>query len=56
MVFYYSATGNCRWIAKKIAAALNDKAVDIVGEDPKPYCDSHSEIAPVRGPPLQGPR
>lgn len=43
MVFYYSATGNCRWIAKKIAAALNDKAVDIVGEDPKAYSFSERD-------------
>ena len=30
MIFYYSATGNCRHVAKCIAKALDDKAVSII--------------------------
>lgn len=37
MVFYYSATGNSRWIAQKAAEALGDTAVDILNADPGSY-------------------
>ena len=37
MIFYYSATGNSHWIATRIAEALYDQAVNILGEDPKEY-------------------
>ena len=31
MIFYYSATGNCKHVAKCIAKALGDQAVSIIG-------------------------
>ena len=37
MIFYYSGTGNSRWIAQTIAVALGDTAVNMVGADPKSY-------------------
>ena len=37
MIFYYSATGNSHWIATRVAEALDDQAVNILGEDPKEY-------------------
>ena len=35
MIFYYSATGNSRWIAKKIAEAIGDEAVNVLDMDPR---------------------
>lgn len=37
MVFYFSATGNTKWIAQTIAEALGDQAIDITGADPKAF-------------------
>ena len=31
MIYYYSATGNCKHVAKCLAEALGDKAVSIIG-------------------------
>ncbi len=30
MIFYFSGTGNSKWVAKEIARKTNDKAVDII--------------------------
>lgn len=30
MILYFTATGNCQYVAEEIAAALNDKAYDLV--------------------------
>lgn len=30
MIFYFSGTGNSRWIAKKLAASIQDKTMDIL--------------------------
>lgn len=43
MVFYYSATGNSKWIAQKAAAALGDTAVDILNADPHSYHFTQSD-------------
>ena len=37
MIFYYSATGNSKWLANRIADALGDEAVDILESAPKAY-------------------
>lgn len=37
MIFYFSATGNTKWMAERAAAALNDKAVDIMTVEPQDY-------------------
>ena len=37
MIFYYSATGNSRWIATKVAKALDDQAVNILEANPGDY-------------------
>ena len=29
MIFYFSGTGNSKWVANKIADKINDKAYDI---------------------------
>ena len=41
MILYFSATGNSRYAAQRLAAALNDRAVSII--------DSDGEIALRRG-------
>lgn len=38
MIFYYSATGNSKWLAERIATALGDKTADIMTADPEKYC------------------
>lgn len=35
MIFYFSATGNTRWIAETVAAALGDQTADIRKTDPE---------------------
>lgn len=35
MIFYFSGTGNSRWVACEIARILGDEAVDIIGRDPR---------------------
>ena len=30
MIFYFSGTGNSKWVAKKIAEKTNDKVYDIM--------------------------
>ena len=35
MILYFSATGNSRYAAQRLAAALNDRAVSITGSDGK---------------------
>lgn len=37
MVFYFSATGNTKWIAETIAEALGDQTTDILKADPEAY-------------------
>ena len=37
MIFYFTGTGNSRWIAQTIAKALGDEAVNLVGADPASY-------------------
>ena len=33
MIIYYSATGNCKYVAKKIADKTRDIAVSMIGHD-----------------------
>ena len=33
MIYYFSATGNCKYVAERIARTLGDKAVSMVGAD-----------------------
>lgn len=35
MILYFSATGNCKYVAERIAEATNDKAVSILSEEAK---------------------
>jgi ferredoxin len=37
MIFYFSATGNTKWIAETAAAEFGDKAVEIRAADPESY-------------------
>ena len=37
MIFYYSATGNSKWFAERIAAALGDQTADIMTAKPEDY-------------------
>lgn len=37
MIFYFSGTGNSKWIARTVAKALGDKAVNLVGADAASY-------------------
>ncbi|NMA06943.1 MAG: 4Fe-4S binding protein [Ruminococcaceae bacterium] len=37
MIFYFSATGNSEWVAKRIAEALGDKAVDMMKVNPESF-------------------
>lgn len=37
MIFYFSATGNTKWIAETIAVGLGDKTADIMKADPADY-------------------
>ena len=34
MIFYFSGTGNSKWVAEELAKKINDKAVDIIGNNP----------------------
>jgi len=43
MIFYYSATGNSKWIAQKAAEAIGDEAVNILGKDPRSYSFSEKD-------------
>lgn len=51
MIFYFSATGNSRWIAETIASAVGDIAVDLLKVDPASYTftsqDSLGLVFPV---------
>ena len=44
MIFYFSGTGNSRWIAKKIAEKVNDKVYDITTISSIPDLNSESLI------------
>lgn len=37
MIIYYSATGNCKYVAKKIADKTRDIAVSMIGHDDSIY-------------------
>ncbi len=37
MIFYFTGTGNSKWIAGQIAEALEDQAVNLMTVDPKAY-------------------
>lgn len=37
MIFYFSATGNSKWIARTTARALGDTAVDLLTVEPESY-------------------
>ena len=37
MVFYFSGTGNSRWIAERVAKHIGDTAVSIIDQDPRSY-------------------
>ena len=44
MIFYFSGTGNSKGIARLAAEYLNDRAVDLVGFDPRQWNDHPEEI------------
>lgn len=37
MIFYFTGTGNSKWIAEQIASALKDQAVNLLDADPGAY-------------------
>ena len=37
MIFYFSATGNTKWIAETIAKGLGEETADILRSDPTAY-------------------
>lgn len=43
MIFYFSATGNTKWIAESAAAVLHDTAVDLRTADPAAYSFSRTD-------------
>ena len=44
MIFYFSGTGNSRWVASKIAEKIEDKAYDIDNLDKIPKLDNEKQI------------
>ena len=44
MIFYFSGTGNSKWIAKKIAEMISDKAYDISKLNEIPEITNESQI------------
>lgn len=47
MIFYFSATGNSKWIAEQTAKALGDQAVDMLKTNPRSYTFSESNVIGV---------
>ena len=47
MIFYFSATGNSRWAARKLAVLTGDEARDIIGLDAVPTCQGEARIGLV---------
>ena len=51
MIFYFSATGNTKWIAETIAKGLGEETADILRSDPTAYSfgpeDSIGIVFPV---------
>lgn len=43
MIFYFSGTGNSRWIAEKVAE-INDKVYDISNMDEIPEISNEKQI------------
>ena len=40
MILYFSATGNCKYVAEEIAKALDDRAVSILTTDTQELKDT----------------
>ena len=47
MIFYFSGTGNSRWIAEKVAEKINDKVYDISNMDEIPEISNEKQIGLV---------
>lgn len=47
MIFYFSGTGNSKWVARKIAEKINDKAYDITSLNIIPKLNNESQIGLV---------
>lgn len=47
MVFYFSGTGNSKWVAEEIARKINDIAIDITGLKQPPELDGEKYIGLV---------
>lgn len=47
MIFYFSATGNSEWVAKRIASAIGDEAVDMMKTDPESFTFSEGDYLGV---------
>lgn len=47
MIFYFSGTGNSRWIAEKVAEKINDKAYDISKINEIPEISNEKQIGLV---------
>lgn len=50
MIFYFSATGNTKWIAETIAKGLNDTAVDMQSSDPAAYTFTDTDVIGIVSP------
>lgn len=47
MILYFSGTGNSRWAARRLAALIGDRAVDLTGPDPIPDLTGESLLGLV---------
>ena len=47
MIFYFSGTGNSRWVARRLAALTGDEAQDIAQLDTAPNCQGQSRVGLV---------
>ena len=47
MIFYFSGTGNSRWVARTLASRMGDKACDLAGLDTIPDLKGESRVGIV---------
>ena len=47
MIFYFSGTGNSRWVARTLADRMGDRACDLIGLDPIPDLQGESRVGLV---------
>ena len=48
MIFYFSGTGNSRWVARTLADRMRDRACDLIGLDPIPDLQGESRVGCIR--------